>query len=348
MTRPILLVLSMVLAVPASARAEDAIAERATVLARLPIERRAEVAAALRVELAGRATLLVGEAPSDEATDASMRAEAAGATHVMWIVFPGGMLEPAEVRVLDVARTSAARARTPQAWDVVDARVVAVLAASLLEPAPPIVVLPPAQEQAAPPPSAPPPSPVEAAPAPETEPAVPALALTEPKLGQAREARTFSLWLGAGIAHTTQPGLPPDALLSANQSAFYARMSEWASIGLRLRGSFGASSIEGAMVTMAIGLPSFAASFRESLGSAAAIELGVHLEGSLYFSWVENRVVGEDELSFGLGVGAFVALELGAANGLALDYTLEVYGLGGGVDTWLWGSATLSYVHRWN
>ncbi|MCZ7687148.1 MAG: hypothetical protein M5U28_53770 [Sandaracinaceae bacterium] len=40
-------------------------------------------------------------------------------------------------------------------------------------------------------------------------------------------------------------------------------------------------------------------------------------------------------------------LELGRANGIALDYTIEVYGLGG-VEAWVWGSATLSYVGRWD
>ena len=337
---PLTLLMVATLLVPAGVLADERL-----VLAHLPIERRAEIMAALRVELAGRATLLEGDAPTDEATDASMRASAADATHVMWIAFPGGMLEPAEVRVLDVARTSAARARTPQAWDVVDPRVVAVLAASLLEPAPPIVVITPVAEA----PPAPVPAPPEAAPAPPaSEPAPSALALAEPQLGGPRPPRTFSLWLGLGVAHTTRPGLPSSSLvLGTGQAAFYARLTEWASIGLRLRVAGGASSIEGAIIEASIGAPSLAVSFREPLGTAAMIELGVHAEGGLFVSWQENRTRGEDQLSFGIGAGAFVALELGAANGLLLDYTIEIYGLGG-VDTWLWGAATLAYLHRWN
>jgi hypothetical protein len=136
-------------------------------------------------------------------------------------------------------------------------------------------------------------------------------------------------------------------VLGTGQAAFYARVSEWASIGLRLRGGGGASSIGGAMLEASIGAPSLAVSFREPLGTAAMIELGVHAEGGLFVSWQENRIVGEDQLSFGIGVGAFATIELGAANGLMLDYTIEVYGLGG-VDTWLWGAATLAYLHRWN
>lgn len=337
-----LLMVVVTLGVPAGVCADERL-----VLAHLPIERRAEIMAALRVELAGRATLLEGDAPTDEATDASMRASAGDATHVMWIAFPGGMLEPAEVRVLDVARASAARARTPQAWDVVDPRVVAVLAASLLEPAPPIVVITPALEDDPPAPVGAPP---EAAPAPPaaSEPGPDALTLTEPRLGGPRAARTFSLWLGFGIAHTTRPDLPPNyVVLGTGQAAFYARVSEWASIGLRFRAAGGASSIEGAIIESSIGAPSLAVSFREPLGTAAMIELGVHAEGGLFVGWQENRIRGENQLSFGIGVGAFVALELGAANGIAIDYTIEVYGLGG-VDTWLWGAATLAYLHRWN
>ena len=124
-------------------------------------------------------------------------------------------------------------------------------------------------------------------------------------------------------------------------------MSEWASLGLRLRLNVGASSIEGAILYGSIALPSIALSFRESLGTAAAIEIGVHAEGGLYVDWMSSRVRGADELSFGLGGGAFATLELGAANGLQLDYTISVYGLGG-TATRTWGSGTLSYVHRWD
>lgn len=329
------------LALPSAASAQDW-----RVLARLPEERRAEVLAALRVELAGRATVTEGEAPGDEPTDAAMRAQAGGFTHVAWVVFPGGILAPAEVRVLDVSRASAARAMTPQAWDVVDPRVVAVVAASLLEPGAEVA---PIERASAPAPTAP----VEAPPSPA--PVAPVLAeparaeLAEPELGRPRAARTFSLWLGLGVAHTeNHPSLPPSATVGGmGQTAFYARVGEWASLGLRLRASGGYSSIEGGIVQASVGLPSVMISHRVPLGTAATLELGVHAEGNLYLDWVENRRIGSDNLSFGLGIGAFAVLELGRANGIALDYTVELYGLGG-VDTWLWGSATLSYVGRWD
>ncbi len=338
------------LALPAAASAQDW-----RVLARLPEERRAEVLAALRVELAGRATVAEGEAPGDEPTDAAMRAQAGGFTHVAWVVFPGGILAPAEVRVLDVSRASAARAMTPQAWDVVDPRVVAVVAASLLEPGAEVAPIEQAEESAsAPAPSEPADSPAapSSARAPSPPPAAPVLpepahaALVEPELGRGQRARTFSLWAGLGIAHRNGSGLR-ETVSSTVQLALYARLSDWASIGLRLRPGFGYSSIEGALVTGSVGLPSFAVSFREPLGTVAAIELGVHAEGNLALEWRENPTWRENRLSFGLGVGAFAVLELGRANAIALDYTVEVYGLGG-VEAWVWGSATLSYVGRWD
>ena len=118
------------LLLPALARAD-----RPVVLARLPRERQAEMTAALRLELAGRATLVEGPALEGEPSVSSLREEArvAGASHVVWVVFPGGLLVPAEVRVLDVQRTAPAHASTPQAWDVVDPRIVAVVAATLFE-----------------------------------------------------------------------------------------------------------------------------------------------------------------------------------------------------------------------
>jgi hypothetical protein len=319
----------------------------ARVLARLPRERRAEMMAALRVELAGRGTLVEGEALGDDATDAAVRADAGDATHIVWVVFPGGLLAPPEVRVLDVTRSSAARAMAPQAWDVVEPRVVAVVAASLLDAS----EAPGAASTAE---AAPEVAPTDLAPdePTPTAPGVPALVTPEPlalapPARVARPARRFSLWLGVGVAHSRQPWrLVPEDVGATTQLAFYARMSEWASLGLRLRAWFGFSSIEGAGVLGSIGLPSILVGFRESLGTAAAIELGVHAEGYLSLDWAENRHSGADRLSFGLGAGAFVALELGRANGLALDYTIEIYGLGG-TETWSFGSATLSYVHRW-
>ncbi|MCZ7687149.1 MAG: hypothetical protein M5U28_53775 [Sandaracinaceae bacterium] len=202
--------------------------------------------------------------------------------------------------MLDVSRASAARAMTPQAWDVVDPRVVAVVAASLLEPGAEVAPIEAAEEGAsAPAPREPVDSPAapSSARAPSPPPAAPVLpepahaALVEPELGRAQGARTFSLWAGLGIGHRNGSGLRESVSFTV-QLAFYARLSDWASIGLRLRPGFGYSSIEGALVTGSVGLPSFAVSFREPLGTAAAIELGVHAEGNLALEWRENPTWG--------------------------------------------------------
>ncbi|MBX3273883.1 MAG: hypothetical protein KF729_26700 [Sandaracinaceae bacterium] len=343
----LVLALAAATAAPAAARADEL-----RVLARLPMERRAEMISALRVEVAGRAELLEGEALGDEpAGTGAMRAEARArdATHVVWVVFPSGALAPAEVRVLDVSRTSAAHAMTPQAWDVVDARVVAVLAASLLESEEPshgraaATPAPPASSEPAP---EPPPSVTRASAT--LAPAAPADApALDPEPARGRRPRTFSLWFGVGLAHTQLPHVAGSQLTMSNQLAFYGRVAEWAALGLRLRGGAGYSSVEGALVQANFGLPSIALSFRESLGTAATLELGLHAEGGFYVDWRENRLVGQDRLGFGLGGGVFATLELGAAHGVLLDYTFEVYGLGGS-DAWTWGAATLAYVHRWD
>ncbi|AKF05879.1 hypothetical protein DB32_003028 [Sandaracinus amylolyticus] len=95
-------------------------ADERVVLVRWPAERGAEMTSALRLELAGRATMIEGAAlEDDEPTVSAMRdaARASGATHVAWVVFPSGVLAPAEVRVLDVTRAAPAHAMTAQAWD---------------------------------------------------------------------------------------------------------------------------------------------------------------------------------------------------------------------------------------
>lgn len=309
------------------------------VLAHLPSERRAEMLSALRLELAARGTLLEDERPYQAgASLESMReaANARGATHVVWVRFPTGVLGPAELLVLDVTRSDAAHGMTPQAWDVVDPRVVAVLAGSLIdatstaEPAPPAAEVLPESPTVV--------TRVEAAPAISDEP----LVLSEPELDP-RTARRFSLSAGFGGAHRSSPTSSTELESTAMHLTFYGRMSEWASIGLRAQlSAIGASSLEGFLITGAIGVPSILVSFREPLGTAAMLELGVHAEGGFY---LYGRNV--SEWSFGVSVGAVVNLELGAHQGISLDYTLAMFGFGD-LGANAWGSFTLDYVARWD
>lgn len=336
MMRPIptmLLLLALVFsaALSTTARADDAV-----VLAIFPAERREEMTAALRLELAGRATLVEAAALDGSETTRDIRAiaEAHGATHVVWIVFPSGLLAPAEVRVLDLARSAPAHATTPEAWDVVDARVVAVLASSVMDAAPaePAVVEGPVIASVVVPET-----PEAAAPSePAAAPAAPAIvAARDP-----RAARRFSLMLGPSFTYITSPGAPV-ALGAATDLAFYARLSEWASIGMRLRfGGVGYSSLSGVLVSGALGVPSILVSFREPLGTAAMIELGVHVEGGLFF-YGNNA----SEWSFGLGGGGSATIELGASQGIQLDYTIDLYGFGT-AGSYGWGALTLGYVAR--
>ncbi|MBZ0119355.1 MAG: hypothetical protein K8H88_20355, partial [Sandaracinaceae bacterium] len=131
----------------------------------------------------------------------------------------------------------------------------------------------------------------------------------------------------------------------ASQAALYGRMNEWSSLGLRFRGAAGFSSVQGALLRLTLGFPSIAVSFREPLGTASAIELGMHAEGGLHIDASEGAVA--ERLLFGFGVGAFVTLELGAANGLQLDYTLEAFGFGDRGAS-ITGNVSLAYVHRWD
>ncbi len=343
--RPILLTLSLlVFALPAAVRADDVV-----VLVLFPSERRAEMTAALRLELAGRATLVEDPAiDGQEATASALRAlaEAHGATHVVWVVFPTGVLGPAEIRVLDLARPAPAHATTPEAWDVVDARVVAVLASSVMDAststsalpaaAPALPAAAPVTPDVAPTPAlapAPPPEPIALETDPEDEVETP----TDP-----RAARHFSLVLGPSFAHVSAPG-QPTRLGPATDLAFYARLTEWASVGVRLRlGGVGFSSLEGVLVSGAVGVPSILVSFREPLGTAAMVELGVHAEGGFFF-YGRNA----SEWSFGLGVGAMATVELGAQQGIQIDYTLDLYGFGT-TGSYGWGALTLAYVLRFD
>ena len=156
-----------------------------------------------------------------------------------------------------------------------------------------------------------------------------------------RIARRFSLLVGAGFSHgDVSASFTPEV-------GFYGRLTEWASIGLRLRGWVGASSLEGAGLALSLAVPSVRLHFREDLSSWASLEVGVHVEGGLALDWRETRVVGSDVLRFSVGVGAFVTLELGEVSSVCLDYTLTASGLGG-TSVSLEGAATLSYVARFD
>ncbi|MBN8614989.1 MAG: hypothetical protein J0L92_30600 [Deltaproteobacteria bacterium] len=128
---------------------------------------------------------------------------------------------------------------------------------------------------------------------------------------------------------------------------FYARVSEWASIGLRLRGGGGYSSTSGANLRLALAMPSVRVHLREDLSSFATIELGVHAEGGLALQWLEDGALRADWLSFGLGAGVYATLELGDTHALTLDASMMAYGLGGTAVSIEMG-ATLSYVVRWD
>ncbi|MFO0710488.1 MAG: hypothetical protein U0353_11650 [Sandaracinus sp.] len=156
-----------------------------------------------------------------------------------------------------------------------------------------------------------------------------------------RSVRRFSLLAGAGFSHgDSGESFSPEL-------GFYGRLTDWASIGLRLRGGLGVSSLEGTSVGLALAAPSVRLHFREDLSWWASLELGLHVDGGLALDWRESRRVGSDRVLFGLGVGAFVTLELGEVSSVCLDYTLTSYGLGG-TDVTLQGSVTLSYVARFD
>ncbi len=156
-----------------------------------------------------------------------------------------------------------------------------------------------------------------------------------------RTARRFSLLVGMGLSHgDVGASWFPDV-------GVYGRLTDWASIGLRVHGWVGASSIDGALLRLALAVPSVRVHFREDLASWATLELGVHADGGLALDWSETRRLGGDALLFGLGAGAFVSLELGEVSGVTLDYTMMAYGVGG-TDVRTEASVTLSYTARWD
>lgn len=155
-----------------------------------------------------------------------------------------------------------------------------------------------------------------------------------------RIARRFSLLVGLGFTHNAMP------LRSAPDIGFYGRLTEWASIGLRMRGWIAASSSDGALIDLALAAPSVRLHFREDLNSWASIEVGIHVEGGLGIRWSENGTA-DDRLRFGMGAGVFATLELGEVSAVQLDYTLNAHGLGARSFAFE-GTASLSYVARWD
>lgn len=119
-------------------------AEGAAIVLLLPAERRAELSEALRLELAGRGlTIVPAAAPtaaalSDRLAAARALADAdddpAGA---LWLDVDGGPLDPPTVRWVPARGGAVRHARLAQALDVLDPRVFAVAASSLLDEPPP-------------------------------------------------------------------------------------------------------------------------------------------------------------------------------------------------------------------
>jgi len=166
---------------------------------------------------------------------------------------------------------------------------------------------------------------------------------TETGVFAGRRARRFSLLVGMGF--TAANGGRGQSILP--ELGFYTRVSEWVSIGLRLRGGAGYSSGTGAHVRLAMAMPSVRTHFREDLSSLATIELGVHADGGLALEWFEDAALRADWLSFGVGAGVYATLELGDTHALTLDASMTAYGLAGTAVSIEMG-ATLSYVVRWD
>ncbi len=140
-----------VLSPPARARADDRL------LALLPSSRFDAFATALRVELAGRPlSLAVGVAPAGlDAGGALDAARGAGANEALWVDLSHGPLARPSVRLANLADGRSGRASLPAALDIVEPATFAVIAASLLDEAPPgDAQAPPRASPSAPPRSA--------------------------------------------------------------------------------------------------------------------------------------------------------------------------------------------------
>lgn len=317
--------------------------ESSTVLVVLPEARHDAMIAALRVELAGHAGVLEGACPSEGCTLTSLRvaAEAQGADQVVWVTFPQGEIAPAEVRVLRIASTRSREAMLPSAWDVIEPRVMAAVTASLVESEEPT-------EVADPPPRAPAPTPqitaTEAITSPPTEASVEAPTEDTETPEESDAPGPFTIQIGFGYGHRHAPDHPPGADVQMTgvplTLAFYGQLTDWAAVGVRLRGALGYSSIEGVGGSGLIGVPSLMLTLHEQLTPTLGIRWGTHVEGGLNF-YGSNF----DTWSFGLGVGVYMTLEVGPTMGFQIDYDINMYGFGER-GAFFDGMGMLNYVGR--
>lgn len=331
------LLLSSLVVTASVAQAPSAQAQQSdlpTVMVVLPEARHDAMLAALRVELAGEAHVLEGICET-ECTLASLRvmAEARGASQVVWVTFPQGVIAPAELRVARVASTRAREAMLPSAWDVVEPRVVAAVAANLVASSEPTPEPAPAHASELPqfvPSDAP-----IASPGP-----TPAVAEPEPASSESDAPGPFTIQVGFGYGHRHAPGLDAQMTAVPLTLAFYGQLTEWAAVGVRLRGSFGYSSIEGFGGSGLIGVPSLMLTLHEQITPTLGIRWGTHVEGGLNFYGSNFRT-----WSFGLGVGAYMTLEVGPRMGFQIDYDINMYGFGER-GAFFDGMGTLNYVGR--
>ena len=159
-----------------------------------------------------------------------------------------------------------------------------------------------------------------------------------------RRAHRFTLLAGAGFS------ISPDARFASSfvpELGLYEHLSDWVSVGVRLRVGGGWSASDGARLQLALAAPSVRVHVRHNLGAWGAVEVGVHADGAVRLDWDEDRRFRADLLAFGLGIGVYATLELADAHGITLDATMMLWGLGG-TDVSMDTSITLSYVARFD
>lgn len=290
--------------------------------------------AALRVELAGEALVLEGTCPPEGCSLSALRiaAEAHGADQVVWVTFPQGEIAPPHINAVRATGALEREALLPSAWDVAEPRVMAAVTASLLESeepepestAPFTGSTTPISEQSV---------------APEEDIEVPHGATPGP----------FSMQFGLAYGHHTGPQGPTELAAAPVVLAFYGQLTDWIALGIRLRGFIGASSIEGFAYAGLLGVPSLMLTLRETLSPLLGIRWGLHLDGGVHFSEVERPAPSSsrdfNNWSFGLGLGAYITLEIGPHHGIQIDYDINMYGFGER-GAFFDGMGSLNYVYR--
>lgn len=318
----------------------------------LPDARHEAMASALRLELAARGAVVeteVGGAPAGvEPGDWRGRA-----THVGWVSLEGGALAGAEVVVVAVRSSRVARARVSHAWDLVEPRAVSVLVASLVDElssddAPSADDASSEGTRAS---TGSDSSPVSERASADGAGANGAGSRAEDHLEVAAAkadepcslCERFTFFSGIGPIWTRADGRWTRS--STLELGLYGRVSPWVSIGVRIAGGGGYSSVQGGFVDMRIAAPSVLVSRRIRLGRVLILELGVHAEGALYMDYAQHAAPESNLLSFGVSAGAILGLDFGERHGLRIDATMGVHGLGG-TETATIGAATLLYVRR--